>query len=83
MSRFPYNDENRNKMDNVVEQLVGTCNSLEDALQDEFGKDADTADFDGDLLRHLDDGTMLCEGCGWWAEPGELDDEQLCPDCQE
>jgi hypothetical protein len=39
------------------------------------------ADFDIELLRVLDDQVMECEGCQWWCEISDLNDEQVCSDC--
>lgn len=84
MSRFPYNDENKTKMDTVAENLRGTSRSLDEELADEFGEGADITDFDTELLRHLDDQVMECECCGWWCETHEFadSDDQVCSDCQ-
>lgn len=41
--------------------------------------------FDEDLgdLSDTDDDIPHCSGCGKEFDEGELDDEGLCPDCQE
>lgn len=82
MSAFPYNDENKAKMTLVAEHLQGSCRSLEDGLETQFGENASVDDFDIELLRHLDDITMCCEGCQWWCETHELNDNQQCGDCE-
>lgn len=82
MSRFEFNDENKTKIIAVAEYLQGTCKSLEDGLETQFGEGADLVDFDIELLRTLDDITMNCEGCNWWCETSELDDDQVCSDCR-
>lgn len=79
---IPYTQENVVKMREVAEYLRGTCKSLEDGLQTEFGEDADAMDFDIELLRELDDAVMNCESCNWWVETGEIDDDGNCTDCQ-
>ena len=82
---IPFNEENRLKMLLVAEDLQGTCQRLEDALTRQFGDDSgddvDVADFDIELLRVLDDQVMACEGCGWWCETHELNEDQVCSDC--
>lgn len=79
---IPFTPENRDKMLRVAEYLSGTCKSLEDGLESEFGEGVDVIEFDIELLRTLDDQVMCCEGCQWWCETHDLDDNQLCEDCQ-
>lgn len=84
MPLIPYTSENRDKIMAVAERLMGTCKNLDDVVQDVFedeGLDA-TSDIDIKLLYELDETVMLCESCGWWCEPVELDDEQICEDCR-
>ena len=78
------NEANLAKMRDVAERLLGTCTNVDDVLQEVFGDDSLTlTDFPMELLHDLDDGAMQCESCGWWCEPGELDDDQTCGDCRE
>lgn len=80
---IPYNEENLARMLNAADRLLGTCKNLEDVLESEFGEEgAYLLNFDAELLRELDDATMMCEACNWWCEPGELDDDQICDDCR-
>jgi hypothetical protein len=76
---IPFNEENRLKMLLVAEDLQGTCQRLEDALTRQFAPDEE--DVDIELLRVLDDQVMECEGCQWWCEISDLNDEQVCSDC--
>lgn len=78
---IPYTEENKAKILRVADALQGTCKSLNDVLQEEFGEDADVADVHIELLYVLDEQVMECGGCGWWCEAGELNDEQECGDC--
>lgn len=82
---IPFNEENRLKMLLVAEDLQGTCQRLEDALTRQFGDDSgddvDTTDIGIELLRVLDDQVMECEGCQWWCETSDLNDDQVCSDC--
>lgn len=83
---IPFNEDNRLKMLLVAEDLTGTCKRLEDSLTAVFlGEDSeeevDLADFDIELLRVLDDQVMACEGCQWWCETHELNEDQVCSDC--
>jgi hypothetical protein len=80
--RFENTFENQQKMDRVAEYLRGTCKSLEEGLATEFGEDGtDILEFDTELLRRLDDQILECQGCNWWCETGEVNDDTLCTDC--
>lgn len=68
-------------MTRVAERLLGTCNSLDSALEEELG--ADFADVPIEMLEILDDQVLQCEQCGWWCESSEIDDDQACEDCRE
>jgi hypothetical protein len=78
---IPFNEANKALMMKVAEDLSGTCKSLDDVLQTHFGEDVEVTDFDILLLQELDDQVMECQGCNWWHETHELDDNQLCDDC--
>ena len=83
MTTFIFNDENKQKIIKVDEHLLGTCQSVEEGLATEFGEEVDLMQFDTELLRELDDITLLCDSCGWWVETGFTDDEGNCDDCQQ
>jgi hypothetical protein len=79
---IPYTPENRAKILEVADTLLGTCKGLDDVLQEVFGdEDLTMYEVDTLLLQELDDSTMECAACGWWCETGELDDDQICDDC--
>lgn len=67
-------------MAGVAEELMGTCQCL-DTVLGENGFDID--DVPIELLSLLDEQVMVCETCGWWCEPCELNEEQVCEDCKE
>lgn len=83
--KIEFNDENKGRIVKVAENLRGTCQSLDDALQAEFGEDTDISDIAIELLQELDDIVMLCEACGWWCEVSEMSEQdvQICVDCEE
>lgn len=86
MSKFPHTQENRNKMLLVASSLQGSSMSLEEGLSGQFGdgdEEPDVSDFAIELLALLDDQVMMCEDCNWWCETGELNDDQVCIDCEE
>ena len=78
---IPFNDENKAKITQVAEDLRGTCKSLDEAFQVEFGEDVDPMNASIELLRHLDDQVMLCDCCGWWVETSDINDAGVCIDC--
>jgi len=81
---IPHTPENSEKIRQLAEKLCGTCNrSLDDAVQEVFGDESIDAvtDIDIELLRELDDITMECQGCNWWCETSELNEDELCEDC--
>ena len=78
-----YTEANREKIRRVAEILQGSRKGLDDVLQEVFeDEDLDMMQVDLALLRELDDQVMECDGCGWWCETGELDDDQVCGDCR-
>lgn len=64
----------------VAEELMGTCASLDDKLN-EYGIDFNCVSVE--MNEALDDEVMLCEYCGWWRDPYDLNDEGNCEDCRE
>lgn len=57
----------------IADKLLGTCDQKPDDL---LYADADLAEAFDALVRE-------CEGCNWWVETHEVDDEGLCEDCQD
>lgn len=77
-----YSEENSLKINKVAEKIVGTCRSLDEVLQEVFGDDELTmTDLGADLLEELDELVLECEGCNWWVEAAEVNDDGLCGDC--
>ncbi len=64
----------------VAEDLRGTCQSLNNVLE-ERGIDFDSIPIA--LLETLDAEVMECQVCGWWHESCELNDDQICKDCED
>lgn len=83
MARYEYNEENRKRIQRVGQALLGSCGSVDDRLQEEFGEDGiDLTDFDQSLLEELDDIAAQCESCGWWCEPSAINtDLDNCEEC--
>lgn len=60
----------------VVHELQGTCKSLHEVLTED-------EEHDQAMLNGIDDEISLCDGCHWWCENAEMDDDNLCEDCKE
>ncbi len=63
----------------IAEELNGTCLDLNKSLEDrgiEFNQ------LTVELLSRLDEEVMDCQVCGWWHETHELNDDQICKDCE-
>lgn len=83
MAAVTVNEDSRAKINKVAETIEGTCRSLDDVVQEVFeDPELEFTDLPQELLEALDDMTMQCEGCGWWCETGDLDDDQVCGDCR-
>lgn len=67
-------------MKEIAEELQGTCDSLDDKLEE---RGVNIGSVPATLLQDLDMEVMLCSACGWWCEPCELDEEGNCNDCSE
>lgn len=72
------------QLEQIVDDLRGQCaRSLEDCLE-EMGVDylaLDPADHAA-----IDERVFCCEGCAWWCEAEELNNEtdrNLCDECNE
>lgn len=81
MSRYLDTPENRERVRAAADDLQGTCQGVDDALQKAFGDEAlGMTELDMPLLELLDDLVLLCDACGWWCEAGDVDDG-VCSDC--
>lgn len=77
------NVENRAKMLQIADEIQGTSRNIDDLVEEHFGDGVQLIDLDIQLLELLDDQVMECQGCSWWCETGELNDDQVCSDCDE
>ncbi len=71
-------------MDEILDDLQGTCQSLEDVL-DSHNMELD--DLSMKDLGYIDDSIFVCDCCGWWYELGEINPEienaVVCMNCEE
>lgn len=69
-------------VEQIAEELRGTCNSLQRVLEQ---NDMDGADDDMSFCLALDAIVFCCESCEWWHEIGEMgerdDDRWICEEC--
>lgn len=69
------------QLEAVVYKLEGQCLlSLENVLE-ELGLEG--MENDPDVCTQVDDRVFCCDECGWWCSTDELNDGQLCDDCNE
>lgn len=81
MSGTPEAQITRAQHAQLIEQLRGTCEGLDNMLAVVLGvEDADYSLMPEWALLELDEAILTCEGCGWWVETSEVDDG-LCADC--
>ncbi len=64
----------------IAEELTGTCNDLNHVLEE---RGIEFNDISIELLTVLDNEAMDCQLCGWWHESHELNDDQICKDCED
>ena len=82
----------------IVEDLQGTCKSLDQAICDVVDQRVGNDRIYGlegvvnwtQLCSYLDDRLFLCAKCGWWCEAGDYAEHQpdpdngdICSDCGE
>lgn len=68
---------NNKQLNNIVDYLAGSCNSLSVALNVNLERDYTDEEYD-QANKHIEDVDMFeCEECGWWSYPGE----ELGPVC--
>lgn len=75
-------DRERMKRQEAIDDLSGTCGSLENVLAELDREDLlDTQDF----LQMLDEQIFCCSVCSWWCEQSEAVEtdsgEDACRDC--
>ena len=59
----------------TADRLRGTCEGMTEEENDMvYNMDH--------FAEELDDIVMCCETCGWWCDTHELDEHQVCEDCQ-
>ena len=73
------------EMEELIEYLQGSCNTLDDGLEALFNGEVAELSEEGHAI--LDERIFNCTECGWWcaqeenaAEEGE---EWICKDCAE
>ena len=76
-------DQIRDKAQELANYLLGTANTLAQALEVCEVPDDYQEDVEGELAWLVEE----CQSCGWWFEPGELVDDDgnagYCEDCRE
>lgn len=69
------------EIDSVCEYLIGTCESVDHAL--ELHEQEATDDNRAAVLERMDDFGFRCESCGWWCETGDYSPvaDDVCAEC--
>lgn len=79
--------EKRNKTQELIDNLQGTCNDLNHGIQEVFGEEFNSFNIDNEVIEQLELDIFLCDCCGWWCEISEESDvddcERICEDCKE
>lgn len=67
----------------VVQELNGTCETenLGDILGVEY-EDMQITNLDQESIAAITQQIERCDGCSWWMDRNELDDDLMCSDCQ-
>ena len=68
------------KVEDLVENLQGTCKSIQEALNDLYD-DMDEADLTKADHEKIDAEIYRCETCSWWYEVGDKDADGNCENC--
>lgn len=76
----------RDQIEELIQYLQGTCNSLDEGIVEVLGEDYDSMNLSSDNHNQIDNEIFLCETCGWWyelCEESENEDERTCESCAE
>jgi hypothetical protein len=70
------------QLDQLIEYLRGTANSLSDGLRAIGLEDLDETELHEDTLKRIDDEIFVCEQCGWWCGNDEYGKKEgHCDEC--
>jgi len=70
----------RKAAETVAHDLMGTCQNLSFVLENH---DMDGYDNNQDFCYILDSLVWECRQCGWWTEPCDVDDDDVCSGCRD
>ena len=72
------------QIEEIIIQTQGTCNQLDEAIQNVLGTDCDDSDLTQEELGEIDQEIFNCSTCNWWYEICEQsEDGETCEDCKE
>lgn len=78
------------QMQNIVDDLQGTCQSLDHACENECGFYPSEIENEMQLCDYVDNRLFTCVECGWWYENGDwwsenpdADNGDICSSCGE
>lgn len=82
-------DFTRSSIDELIQYLQGTCNSLDEGVNTILGEDYDSMSLSEDNHNQIANEIFLCDTCSWWYEACEIYEspesgaEDTCQDCGE
>ena len=73
----------REQIEELIQYLQGTCNTLDGGVQTIMGEEYDDMDMSMENHDQLDMEIFLCDDCGWWYERCEEceEDDGICEAC--
>lgn len=63
----------------IADYLMGTCKSLDDALEELDSEGADDMAF----CLQLDGLVFCCDVCSWWSCVSEMGSDMVCLECED
>lgn len=77
---FEYESTFEDKIEELINSLIGTCKSISNFCEEIFG--CDEMDLPMKVLEEVDNAIFECEGCGWWYDRGEEGNQNgFCSHC--
>lgn len=73
----------RPEIEEIVDYLNGSCNTLDEACQFILGDEFDAMSLSKEEMEYIDERIFKCYDCDWWFESHEESEEEpgCCIDC--
>ena len=72
------------QIDELVQYLQGSCETLDEGIITVLGKEYETSDLSNANVHQIDGEIFNCSICGWWFEVAEMsaeESESVCFEC--